>query len=99
MTPNANHMSAAADRPVSNVVPLTTGGGVVVNDLHSKLNPTVVDRIVEVRSVDDARAAILAARDAGRPICVSGGRHAMGRQIVLAAPELRRRIPARATPN
>jgi FAD/FMN-containing dehydrogenase len=78
--PNANHMSAAADRPTSDVVPLTTRTGVVVNDLHSKLNPTVVDRIVEVRSVDDARAAILAAGGAGKPICVSGGRHAMGGQ-------------------
>src|SRR6476469_11039965 len=54
--------------------------GVVVNDVHSRLNPTVVDRVVTVRSADDARAAILAAGEAGRTICVAGGRHAMGGQ-------------------
>ena len=56
------------------------GGGIVVNDVHSRLNPTVVDHIVTVRSTDDARAAILAAGAAGRVVCVSGGRHAMGGQ-------------------
>ena len=55
-------------------------GGIVVNDVHSRLNPTVVDHIVEVRTTDDARAAILAAGAAGRVVCVSGGRHAMGGQ-------------------
>ena len=59
---------------------MTPPDGVLVNDLHSKLNPTVVDRIVEVRSSDDARAAIVAAGQAGKPVCVSGGRHAMGGQ-------------------
>ena len=54
--------------------------GVVVNDVHSRLNPTVVDRVVTVRLPDDARAAILAAGEAGRTICVAGGRHAMGGQ-------------------
>ena len=51
-----------------------------VNDLHSQLNPTVVDRIVEVRSAADARAAILAAAAERKVVCVSGGRHAMGGQ-------------------
>jgi FAD/FMN-containing dehydrogenase len=55
-------------------------GGIVVNDVHSRLNPTVVDHIVEVRSTDNARAAIQAAAAAGRAVCVSGGRHAMGGQ-------------------
>ena len=73
-------MSAAADRPASHHTPLGTADGVVVNDLHSRLNPTTVDRIVEVRTAADARTAILAARDAGKPVCVSGGRHAMGGQ-------------------
>jgi len=73
-------MSAAAERPMSQPTPMTPSRGVTVNDLHSRLNPTVVDRIVEVRSSGDARAAILAAGEAGRAICVSGGRHAMGGQ-------------------
>jgi FAD/FMN-containing dehydrogenase len=51
-----------------------------VNDIHSRLNPTVVDSVVVARSSDDARAAIVAARAAGRGICISGGRHAMGGQ-------------------
>jgi len=54
--------------------------GVVVNDVHSRLNPTVVDRVIAVRSTADARDAILAAGAAGKPVCISGGRHAMGGQ-------------------
>lgn len=54
--------------------------GMVVNDVHSRLNPTVVDRVVVVRSANDAQRAILDAAAAGKPICVSGGRHAMGGQ-------------------
>src|SRR5678815_5354174 len=58
----------------------TTHPGVVVNDVHSRLNATVVDRVVPVRSTTDARAAVLGARDADKVVCVSGGRHAMGGQ-------------------
>ena len=73
-------MSSTADpRPV-NLAPTTTTGGVAVNDLHSRLNPTVVDRIVDVRAAADARGAILAAAAEGKVVCVSGGRHAMGGQ-------------------
>jgi FAD/FMN-containing dehydrogenase len=74
-------MSAAADptRTASSLVS-PSYAGVVVNDLHSRLNPTVVDRVVAIRSSHDARAAILAAGAAGKPVCVSGGRHAMGGQ-------------------
>ena len=73
-------MSAAADRP-SFASPLSVPtGAVTVNDLHSRLNPTVVDRIVQVQTADDAVAAIRAAGNAGKAICVSGGRHAMGGQ-------------------
>ena len=72
-------MSTAAnpDRS-SSVKPL--GVGTLVNDLHSQLNPTVVDHVVAVRSTDDARTAILAAASAGKVVCVAGGRHAMGGQ-------------------
>jgi FAD/FMN-containing dehydrogenase len=54
--------------------------GVVVNDVHSRLNRTVVDRVVSVRSTVEARNAILDAGKADKPVCVSGGRHAMGGQ-------------------
>src|SRR6266581_8305522 len=54
--------------------------GVVVNDLHSQLNPTRVDRVVEPETLDAARAAIAAARGEQRAVCIAGGRHAMGAQ-------------------
>ena len=72
MTSAANRADPSRDEP--------TPPGVVVNDVHSRLNLTVVDRIITVRSTDDARAGILAAAAAGKPVCVSGGRHAMGGQ-------------------
>src|SRR5688572_23404094 len=74
-------MSSAADpsRTASSLVS-PSYAGVVVNDLHSQLNPTVVDQVVAVRSSQGARTAILAAGAAGKPVCVSGGRHAMGGQ-------------------
>jgi FAD/FMN-containing dehydrogenase len=57
-----------------------TNAAVLVNDVHSRLNPTLVDHVVAVRSTNDAREAILAAAIAEKPICVSGGRHSMGGQ-------------------
>src|SRR5437773_5484159 len=54
--------------------------GVVVNDLHSQLNPTRVDRVVEPETLDAARAAIAAAKREQRAVCIAGGRHAMGAQ-------------------
>jgi len=54
--------------------------GVLVNDLHSQLNPTRVDRVVEPDTLDAARAAIAAARRENRAVCIAGGRHAMGAQ-------------------
>ncbi len=54
--------------------------GVLVNDLHSQLNPTRVDRVVEPDSLDAARAAIAAAKRESRALCIAGGRHAMGAQ-------------------
>jgi len=58
----------------------TANAAVLVNDVHSRLNPTLVDHVVAVRSTNDAREAILAAARTEKPICVSGGRHSMGGQ-------------------
>src|SRR5215204_4519097 len=69
----------SADLSQRNTNPLTDAG-VVVNDVHSRLNPTRVARVVDVRSAEDARAAILAAGTENLPVCVAGGRHAMGGQ-------------------
>jgi len=54
--------------------------GVLVNDLHSQLNPTRVDRVVEPETLAAARAAIAAAGRENRAVCIAGGRHAMGAQ-------------------
>lgn len=52
----------------------------LVNDIHSQLNPTVVTDIVRVTSVADVQAQVLKARMANQAISISGGRHAMGGQ-------------------
>ena len=51
-----------------------------VNDVHSQLNRTRVNRIVPVDSVDALRRAIETARQERRAISIAGGRHAMGGQ-------------------
>ncbi|HEX9193031.1 MAG TPA: FAD-binding oxidoreductase, partial [Burkholderiales bacterium] len=56
------------------------GPGVLVNDLHSQLNPTPVDRVVEPETLAAVRAAIAAAKDENRAVCIAGGRHATGAQ-------------------
>ena len=59
---------------------MTAPDGHVVNDVHSQLNATRVDRIAAVDSLDSLVAAIAEARAAERPVAISGGRHAMGGQ-------------------
>lgn len=51
-----------------------------LNDVHSKLNETTVDRIIQPRSIADIQAAIRTACDEGRAISIAGGRHSMGGQ-------------------
>ena len=55
-------------------------GGVVVNDVHSRLNATVVQRVEAPASVAELQDAMRRAREEGLPICLAGGRHAMGAQ-------------------
>ena len=54
--------------------------GALVNDVHSQLNETRVDRVVAVKSEAALRAAIKAARRDGKAIAIAGGRHSMGGQ-------------------
>ena len=54
--------------------------GVHVNDIHSQLNPTSVDRIVSVDSLEAIQAAIAAAQREGMSVSIASGRHAMGAQ-------------------
>src|SRR5260221_13473966 len=51
-----------------------------VNDIHSQLNPTRVDRIVKPVNADQLRAAVLDAKRTHKSIAIAGGRHAMGGQ-------------------
>jgi FAD/FMN-containing dehydrogenase len=61
-------------------LPAPASAAVLVNDIHSQLNATRVDRVVPVDSDAALRSAIAAARAEGKPLCIAGGRHAMGGQ-------------------
>jgi FAD/FMN-containing dehydrogenase len=54
--------------------------GVVVNDVHSKLNETRVARVVHPTSVREVQSAIRRAKAEGKAVSIAGGRHAMGGQ-------------------
>ena len=60
--------------------PQVGGEGVVVNDVHSHLNPTRVREIARVDSIDAVQAVVRRVRSQGGAISVAGGRHAMGGQ-------------------
>jgi FAD/FMN-containing dehydrogenase len=51
----------------------------IVNDVHARLNATQVRAIVDVRCVDDVRD-VLRRSAPNEPVCIAGGRHAMGGQ-------------------
>lgn len=53
---------------------------ILVNDIHSQLNPTWVSGIAAPRSCEEIGRTIQAARQAKTAVCVAGGRHAMGGQ-------------------
>ena len=54
--------------------------GIVVNDVHSRLNATRVDGIVRPRSLDAVLELLRTAKEEGRAVSIAGGRHAMGGQ-------------------
>lgn len=54
--------------------------GTLVNDIHSRLNATLVDRVLWPASIGDVRDAVRAARAEGKHVSIAGGRHAMGGQ-------------------
>jgi len=58
----------------------TVNDPLLVNDIHSQLNPTHVNRILKPESISDLQAAVLTAKAAGKPLSIAGGRHAMGGQ-------------------
>jgi FAD/FMN-containing dehydrogenase len=56
------------------------GGGVVVNDIHSRLNETSVATVTQPTTVVGLVHAISEARTSGKAVSIAGGRHAMGGQ-------------------
>ena len=61
-------------------LPAVSESGLLVNDVHSRLNATRVDRMVRVDSLPALQAALRSARREKRGVCVAGGRHSMGGQ-------------------
>jgi len=53
---------------------------VLVNDVHSQLNPTQVLGISQPRTLEDVQSIVRGARNDRQVISVAGGRHAMGGQ-------------------
>lgn len=51
-----------------------------LNDIHSKLNPTVHAEVVRPTSISEIKAAIKEAKRKGLAISISGGMHSMGGQ-------------------
>ena len=77
--PEVSQRSArfSAESPLPN---LTSMNLRTVNDIHSRLNETVVDDVIQVDSLASIRAALARARAEAKPVAVCGGRHAMGGQ-------------------
>jgi FAD/FMN-containing dehydrogenase len=55
-------------------------GRLLVNDVHSQLNPTYVHEVVKPNGLAGVQEAVARARDTGRRVSIAGGRHAMGGQ-------------------
>ena len=58
----------------------STDDPLVVNDIHSQLNRTRVDRILRPTNVKELQQAVRVAKRAKKPLSIAGGRHAMGGQ-------------------
>jgi FAD/FMN-containing dehydrogenase len=71
---------AATVLPVACRGSVPDGGPVVLNDVHSKLNPTRVTRVARPRSVDELATVVGEFRTRGGSLSIGGGRHAMGGQ-------------------
>ena len=52
----------------------------LVNDVHSRLNRTLVNELIHVDSLEAIAAALADARERSLPVAICGGRHAMGGQ-------------------
>lgn len=55
-------------------------GSVLCNDIHSKLNPTLVSEVVFPKTEREVIEAVRRAKALGKAVSICGGRHAMGGQ-------------------
>jgi len=55
-------------------------GATVLNDVHSRLNPTEVAEVFEPESTEDVVRIVRTAKEKKMSVSISGGRHAMGGQ-------------------
>jgi len=74
----AGSVALAASSPSKRLAPEPES--ILVNDIHSQLNPTRVLAISQPRSLEDVQSIVRSERKDRRVISVSGGRHAMGGQ-------------------
>jgi FAD/FMN-containing dehydrogenase len=74
---SASH-SSRTSRPAERLI--GSEHGLLLNDLHSQLNPTRVDSVFSVTSVRDVQDVVRRAAAGGKAISIFGGRHAMGAQ-------------------
>ena len=58
----------------------TTPQQIVLNDLHSRLNPTLVASLHHPKSTYEVLTLIKQAKNQGKSISISGGQHSMGGQ-------------------
>jgi FAD/FMN-containing dehydrogenase len=70
---NPTVLSPALDAP-------SDAGGIVVNDVHSRLNATRVARVEVPASLRELQDVMRRAAREGRAVAIAGGRHAMGAQ-------------------
>src|SRR6185295_17365809 len=79
--PGAFTGSAIAEYTSSIAAPRTARSSEpVVNDIHSQLNATRVNRIIKPLTAADLRSTLLTAKSEGKAISITGGRHSMGTQ-------------------
>lgn len=73
-------LSGAAALYVGSRYASTPDSSLLVNDIHSQLNETRVDRILTPTSLNDVQEAVREAKAAHKQLSIAGGRHAMGGQ-------------------
>jgi FAD/FMN-containing dehydrogenase len=73
-------VSRSAALYVGSRYPVLVDGPLLVNDIHSQLNETRVDRVLTPRNVNEIQQAVREAKATHKSLSIAGGRHAMGGQ-------------------